>query len=292
MIILNETKIAYKISAVSIIANIILSVFKLFAGIFAMSSAMISDSIHSFSDVFSTIIVIIGIKVSSKQSDTTHRYGHEKMEPVASLLLAIILFITSLGIGYSGAVKIFTGEYNINPAPGSLALFAAVFSILVKEAMYHYTMYGAKKINSSALKADAWHHRSDALSSVASLIGIGGAMLGYKILDPVVSILICFVIIKAGYDILKESLNKLVDKSCEPEIICQMEKIILNTDGVIDLDDIKTRLFGNKIYVDIEICADGNLTLNEAHDIAEEVHDRIEESFKDVKHCMVHINPK
>lgn len=289
---MNDKKIAYKISAVSIIVNIVLSVFKLFAGIFAMSSAMISDSIHSFSDVFSTIIVIIGIKVSSRESDHSHRYGHEKMEPIASMLLAFILFITSLGIGYNGLIKIISGEYNTSPSPGTLALVAAIFSIITKELMYHYTMYGAKKINSSSLKADAWHHRSDALSSVASLIGIGGAMLGFKILDPIVSILICFVIIKAGFDILKESMDKLVDKSCDLETIHRMEEIILNTEGVIDLDDIKTRLFGNKIYVDIEICANGNLTLIEAHKIAEDVHDKIENTFKDVKHCMVHVNPK
>ena len=289
---MNNKKIAYKISAVSIIVNIVLSVFKLLAGVLAMSSAMISDSIHSFSDVFSTIIVIVGIKASSKESDSTHRYGHEKLESVASMLLAITLFITSIGIGYSGVMNIITGKYNNSPAPGMLALIAAVFSIAVKEGMYHYTMFGAKKINSSSLRADAWHHRSDALSSVASLIGIGGAMLGLRILDPIVSILICLVIIKAGVGILKESMDKLVDKSCDIETINKMEKIILDTEGIVDLDDIKTRLFGNKIYVDIEICADGNLSLKDAHSIAENIHDKIEKTFPDVKHCMVHVNPK
>ncbi len=289
---MNNKKIAYKISAVSIIVNIVLSVFKLLAGVLAMSSAMISDSIHSFSDVFSTIIVIVGIKASSKESDNTHRYGHEKLESVASMLLAITLFITSIGIGYSGVMNIITGKYNNSPAPGMLALIAAVFSIAVKEGMYHYTMFGAKKINSSSLRADAWHHRSDALSSVASLIGIGGAMLGLRILDPIVSILICLVIIKAGVGILKESMDKLVDKSCDIETINKMEKIILDTEGIVDLDDIKTRLFGNKIYVDIEICADGNLSLKDAHSIAENIHDKIEKTFPDVKHCMVHVNPK
>ncbi len=289
--ILSDKNIAYKVSFVSIVVNIILALFKIIAGIFANSGAMISDAIHSLSDVFSTIIVIIGVKLSTKASDSSHRYGHERLECMASLALALILFITSLGIGYSGITKIISGNYNTLTRFGVLALIAAIVSIITKELMYHYTIRAARKINSSSLKADAWHHRSDALSSVASLIGIGGAMLGFGILDPIVSIIICVVIIKASYDIMKESIDKLVDKSCDEEIIKEMEETVYNVEGVIDLDDIKTRLFGNKIYVDIEICADGDLPLREAHKIAEAVHDKIEGSFENVKHCMVHVNP-
>lgn len=289
---MDNAKIAYRVSFVTIIGNVVLAVFKFLAGIIASSSAMVSDAVHSFSDVFSTIIVIIGVKISSRESDASHRYGHERMECMASMGLAAVLFATSIGIGYSGLTKIISSDYSGLATPGLLALIAAIVSIIVKELMYHYTMHAAKKINSSSLKADAWHHRSDALSSVASLIGIGGAMMGLKILDPIVSIIICFVIIKAAFDILKESIDKLVDKSCDEETIKKMEETVLNIDGVLDLDDIKTRLFSNKIFVDIEICADGNLTLWDAHDIAENVHDKIEEDFKDVKHCMVHVNPK
>ena len=289
---MDNAKIAYRVSFVTILGNVVLAVFKLLAGILAASSAMVSDAVHSFSDVFSTIIVIIGVKISSRESDASHRYGHERMECMASMGLAAVLFATSLGIGYSGLTKIISRDYSGLATPGLLALIAAIVSIAVKELMYHYTMHAAKKINSSSLKADAWHHRSDALSSVASLIGIGGAMMGLKILDPIVSIIICLVIIKAAFDILKESIDKLVDKSCDEETIRKMEETVLNIDGVLELDDIKTRLFSNKIYVDIEICADGNLTLWDAHSIAENVHDKIEEDFKDVKHCMVHVNPK
>ncbi|MGN0476518.1 MAG: cation diffusion facilitator family transporter [Ruminococcus sp.] len=289
---MDNAKIAYRVSFVTIVGNVVLAVFKLLAGIIAASSAMVSDAIHSFSDVFSTIIVIIGVKISSRESDSSHRYGHERMECMASMGLAAVLFATSIGIGYSGLTKIISSDYSGLATPGLLALIAAIVSIVVKELMYHYTMHAAKKINSSSLKADAWHHRSDALSSVASLIGIGGAMMGLKILDPIVSIIICLVIVKAAFDILKESIDKLVDKSCDEETIKKMEETVLNIDGVLDLDDIKTRLFSNKIFVDIEICADGNLTLWDAHDIAENVHDKIEEDFKDVKHCMVHVNPK
>lgn len=289
---MNNAKIAYHVSFVTIVGNVVLAVFKLLAGIIAASSAMVSDAVHSFSDVFSTVIVIIGVKISSRESDASHRYGHERMECMASMGLAAVLFATSIGIGYSGLTKIISSDYSGLTTPGLLALIAAIVSIVIKELMYHYTMHSAKKINSSSLKADAWHHRSDALSSVASLIGIGGAMMGLKILDPIVSIIICLVIVKAAFDILKESIDKLVDKSCDEETIKKMEETVLNIDGVLDLDDIKTRLFSNKIYVDIEICADGNLTLWDAHDIAENVHDKIEEDFKDVKHCMVHVNPK
>ena len=289
---MNNAKIAYRVSFVTIIGNVVLAVFKFLAGIIASSSAMVSDAVHSFSDVFSTIIVIIGVKISSRESDASHRYGHERMECMASMGLAAVLFATSLGIGYSGLTKIISSDYSSLATPGLLALIAAIVSIVAKELMYHYTMHAAKKINSSSLKADAWHHRSDALSSVASLIGIGGAMMGVKILDPIVSIIICLVIVKAAFDILKESIDKLVDKSCDEETIKKMEETVLSIDGVLDLDDIKTRLFSNKIYVDIEICADGDLTLWDAHEIAENVHDKIEEDFKDVKHCMVHVNPK
>lgn len=289
---MNNAKIAYRVSFVTIVGNVVLAVFKFLAGIIASSSAMVSDAVHSFSDVFSTIIVIIGVKISSRESDASHRYGHERMECMASMGLAAVLFATSLGIGYSGLTKIISSDYSSLATPGLLALIAAIVSIVIKELMYHYTMHTAKKINSSSLKADAWHHRSDALSSVASLIGIGGAMMGVKILDPIVSIIICLVIVKAAFDILKESIDKLVDKSCDEETIKKMEETVLSIDGVLDLDDIKTRLFSNKIYVDIEICADGDLTLWDAHEIAENVHDKIEEDFKDVKHCMVHVNPK
>lgn len=289
---MNNAKIAYRVSFVTIVGNVVLAVFKLLAGIIAASSAMVSDAVHSFSDVFSTIIVIIGVKISSRESDASHRYGHERMECMASMGLAAVLFATSLGIGYSGLTKIISSDYSSLATPGLLALIAAIVSIVVKELMYHYTMHAAKKINSSSLKADAWHHRSDALSSVASLIGIGGAMMGVKILDPIVSIIICLVIVKAAFDILKESIDKLVDKSCDEETIKKMEETVMKIDGVLDLDDIKTRLFSNKIFVDIEICADGDLTLWDAHEIAENVHVKIEEDFKDVKHCMVHVNPK
>lgn len=287
----SDTYIAYKVSVVSIVINVVLSLFKFLAGIIASSGAMVSDAIHSASDVFSTFIVIIGVKISGRESDDSHRYGHERMECVASVVLAAILMVTSLGIGYSGFMQILNSRETEIKIPGVLALVAAIVSIAVKEWMYHYTMHSAKKINSGALKADAWHHRSDALSSIGSLIGILGARLGFPAADPIMSIVICVIILKAAFDILKDAIDKMVDKSCDEKTIEEMKDRVLTVNGVMHIDDIKTRLFGNKVYVDIEISADGNMTLFEAHDIAEDVHDLMEKDFPDVKHCMVHVNP-
>lgn len=286
-----DKKVAMKVSNVSIIINLLLSAFKLFAGIFARSSAMISDAVHSASDVFSTFIVIIGVNIAAKKSDEEHPYGHERFECVASIILAVILFATGLGIGYEGIKEIIGDNYGKLQAPGVLALAAACISIAVKEWMYWYTRAAAKKINSGALMADAWHHRSDALSSIGAFIGILGARMGFPILDPIASIVICLFILKASYDIFKDATDKMIDKSCEEEVIASMKSVIMNQSGVISIDVLKTRLFGAKIYVEIEIEADGAKTLNETHAIAESVHTAIEKNFPSVKHCMVHVNP-
>lgn len=285
-------RIAMSVSRNSVIVNVLLSIFKLFAGIFAHSGAMVSDAIHSASDVFSTFIVMIGYKISSKESDTKHQFGHERLECVASIILAMILALTGLGIGINGVKVMLTGDYENLMIPGVLALAAAFVSIITKEGMYHYTKAAAKKINSGALMADAWHHRSDALSSIGSLIGVAGARMGFPICDPLVSVLICLLIIYASYEIFKDAVDKMVDKACDEETVKQIEKVVSEQEGVLKIDDIKTRLFGARIYVETEISVDGNQTLYEAHEIAQNVHDRIEEAFPDVKHCMVHVNPK
>lgn len=283
--------VANRVSVVTIIGNVILSVMKLLAGIIAHSSAMISDAVHSASDVFSTIVVIIGIRLSARESDREHPYGHERMECVAAIVLSVVLFITGLGIGAKALKNIFSGNYNVLQVPGILALIAAIVSIAVKEGMYWYTRHYAKMIDSSALMADAWHHRSDALSSVGAFIGILGSRLGFPVMDSIASVVICLFIIKAAFDIFKDAMDKMVDKACDPEVVDEMRAVIEANPGVIRLDDIRTRIFASKIYVDIEIAADGNLLLKDAHCIAEEVHDKIEESFPQVKHCMVHVNP-
>lgn len=286
-----EQAIAMRVSTVSIIVNLALSLFKLIAGIAAHSGAMVSDAVHSASDVFSTFIVMIGVTISGKESDKEHPYGHERLECVASLLLAMVLALTGLGIGKTGVEKIMGGEAAGLAVPGLLALIAAVSSVAVKEWMYWYTRAAAKKINSGALMADAWHHRSDALSSIGAFIGILGSRMGYPILDPIASLVICLFILKAAYDIFQDALAKMVDKACPEEVVNQMREIILAQEGVEGIDDIKTRLFGAKMYVDVEISVDGDKTLRAAHEIANRVHDAIEDAFPEVKHCMVHENP-
>ncbi len=284
-------KVAMKVSTVSIVGNVLLSAFKLLAGVLASSGAMVSDAIHSASDVISTVVVIIGIRLSGKASDKEHPYGHERMECVAAILLATILAFTGLGIGYTAIAKILSGNYGDLTVPGVLALVAALVSIAVKEGMYWYTRSHAKKISSSALMADAWHHRSDALSSVGALVGIAGARLGYPVCDAVASLCICFFIEKAAYDIFKDAIDKMVDKACDENLEDSLKHCALEQEGVLGVDLLRTRVFGNRVYVDIEISADGDASLRDAHKIAEHVHDAIEQSFSSVKHIMVHVNP-
>lgn len=284
-------QIATHVSMVSIIGNLILSLFKFIAGIVANSGAMISDAVHSSSDVISSVIVIIGVRISAKESDREHPYGHERMECVASIILSVILAMTGLFIAWEAILKISSGNYNKLSVPGYLALIAAVVSIIAKEGMYQYTRVYAKRIDSFALMADAWHHRSDALSSIGALIGIGGAIIGFKVLEPVASIVICVFILKAAYDIFLDSIDKMVDHSCDEDTEKEIYDEIMKVEGVIRIDMLQTRIFGSKIYVDVEIAADGNKKLIETHQIAENVHNNLEERFPKIKHIMVHVNP-
>ena len=287
----NSQKMAYKVSLNTIILNTVLSVLKLIAGIIGNSSAMISDAVHSGSDVLSTIVVMIGIKVSSKKADEEHPYGHERLESIASMILGAMLFVTAILIGYYGVLKILKFSNGEVVFPGVIALIAAIISIVVKEWMYHYTKKAADKINSTSLYADAWHHRSDAFSSVGSLIGILGAMMGFPILDPVVSIIICGVIVKVAYDILRTSIAQIIDTKAPDEVEDSIRKIINSFDEVKVIDLLRTRQFGNKIYVDIEVQINKNSSFEEVHDVIHKLHDAIELSNSSIKHCMIHANP-
>ena len=282
-------KIAVNVSTVTIVINLALAGFKFLAGFLAHSGAMVSDAVHSASDVLATFIVIPGVKLAGRDADRDHPYGHERLECVAALILGVILAATGLGIGWSGIQKITGGEALL--VPGTLALIAAIVSIVVKEAMFWYTWLAAKKIDSSALKAEAWHHRSDALSSVCSFAGILGARLGFPALDPVASVVICLFILKAAWDIMADALGKMTDHACPPAMVQEMADSILSQPGVLGLDTLNTRLFGDRVYVDVEIQADGDLPLKVTHATAQAVHDTLEQTFPQVKHCMVHVNP-
>lgn len=256
----NFQKIANRVSLITIIGNVALSVVKLLAGIIAHSSAMISDAVHSASDVFSTFVVIIGIKLASKEPDKEHPYGHERLECVAAIILSVVLFITGLGIGMGALKNILQGNHGNLQVPGILALIAAIVSIVSKEAMYWYTRHYAKKIDSGALIADAWHHRSDAFSSIGALIGIGGARLGFPVMDSIASLVIFVFIAKASIDIFKDAMDKMVDHSCDEDTERQIYDCVMRNKDVMGIDLLQTRIFGNKIYVDVEIQADGSCT--------------------------------
>ena len=287
----NEQSVIRNMSLVSLMGNTVLSGFKLFAGIAGHSGAMISDSIHSFSDVFTTLVAFIGVKVSKRDADNAHPYGHERLECVASLLLGFVLMLTGIGVGKAGVDNIISGNYGKLMVPGAIALVAAVVSIVVKEAMYWYTRYYAKLINSAAFLADAWHHRSDALSSVGSLTGIAGAMLGFPVLDSVASVVICLFIVKIAYDISKDALVKMLDTSCGEEYEKNLREYILKQEDVRSVDMLHSRMFGNRVYIDLEISVDGDKSLRDAHEVAERVHRNVEQQFSDVKHIMIHVNP-
>jgi cation diffusion facilitator family transporter len=227
--------------------------------------------------------------MAGKKSDKEHPYGHDRMECVAAVIIAAVLVAVGVMIGWEGVSRMLDPDEI--PIPGVLALIAAVASIVVKEGMYWYTYLAAKKAGSGALKADAWHHRSDGLSSIGSFAGILGARLGFPVLDPVVCLVICAFIVKVGVDIFLDAIGKMTDRSCDGETEDAIRASALGHDMVLGVDELHTRLFGEKIYVDIEISLDGNVSLNDAHNAAEDVHNAIELQFPQVKHCMVHVNP-
>lgn len=289
----HEQKIIIRVSVISILVNALLVVLKLIAGVVASSSAMISDAVHSASDILTTVVVIIGAKISKKAPDKNHPYGHEKFEAIATTILSLTLIITAMGIAYQALTTLYYYFFHdlIIPIPGRLALIAALVSIGLKEAMYWFTYIYGKRVKSTAMVADAWHHRSDAMSSVGSLIGVGAAMLGYVFFDPIAALLIAFIVFHVAIKILRQAVDHIVDKSPNEEIQQAIKAAILRQKGVIHVDELRIRMHVEKMFVDCEIAVDENLSLQDAHDISECVHDAIEDEFCDVKHCMIHVNP-
>ena len=276
-------------SLVSMVTNVILTVLKLAAGLIARSGAMISDAVHSASDIFSGIIVLIGVKISSKAPDESHPYGHERFECVAALLLSGVLAVVGGTIGVNAAKDIISGR--TPEAPGLLALIAAAVSIVTKETLFWYTRGYAKRYRSTALHAEAWHQRSDALSSIGALIGIAGARMGVPVMEPIASIIIALFILRVAVRIFRDAIDQMVDHSCNEEVESAFRATAMDQPGVKGVEMLRTRMFGNRVYVDLEIAADPELTLAAAHEIAERVHDAIEQTYPDVKHIMVHVNP-
>ena len=287
----DETAVIRKLSLVGIIGNVFLSAFKFIAGIMGNSSAMVSDAVHSLSDVFATFIAFLGVRFGRREADASHPYGHERIDSLAAIVLGLILLVTGVGIGWVGLEKILAGNYESLPIPGMIALVAAIVSIAVKEGMFWYTRHWARVIRSSAFEADAWHHRSDAMSSIGALVGVGGSMLGYPVLDPIASVVICLFILKQGISIIYDALKKMLDTSCGEQFEKEVRQLVDAENQVERIDMLRTRMFGDKVYIDMEIAIDGSMQLTDAHAIAERVHDDIEHAFPEVKHVMIHVNP-
>lgn len=283
---LNSEKVSY----CSVFVNVFLAAGKAAAGIIGHSHAMIADAVHSLSDVISTFIVLIALKVSKKSADREHPYGHDRFESLLSLILVGMLAATGIGIGINAINSLKQGEASI-ARPGVISIIAAVISIVVKELMYQVTIKVGKAEKSEAVIADAWHHRSDALSSIGSLIGIIMCRMNIYWADIAAGMIICLLILKTAFEIGKTAVEKLTDHACDDRIECSIREDVLKMEGVKGIDLLKTRSFGSGYYVDLEIAAEATLTLKEAHAIAEHVHRNLEEKYPDIKHCMVHVNP-
>ena len=289
-----KKNLAIHVSVISIVVNMILSILKLAAGIISRSGAMISDAVHTISDVFTTFIVMAGIHMSNKPSDQKHPYGHERFECVASILLSAALFAVGAGIGYEAFRKIIQGMAGQLHSPGLPALIAAIISIAVKEWMYWYTRDAALKIRSGALMADAWHHRSDAFSSIGTLIGISGAMfLGerWRVLDPITSLVVGIFIFGVAYKLARPSIQELLEMSLPEEVEQNITEKIQQTPGVIAFHHLRTRKNGNTFIIDMHIKVDPDSSIVKAHDIATQVEESLKTTFGKRTQVNIHIEP-
>lgn len=279
---------ANRVTVISIIMNIVLAIAKLLAGIIAGSTAMVADGVHTLSDIVSSIAVIAGLFISNKPMDKDHPYGHERAESIAAIMLSVLLLGTGISIATSSVRTLISGDI---ARPGILAVWAAVLSIIIKEVQYQMTYKVGKDIKSSALMADAWHHRSDALSSIGTLLGIGGAILGYTFLDPLAGLIVSLLVIKVGLQIFKKGYDELMDTAVNEDKIREMVEIIDGVDGVISVNDIRTRIHGSQAFADIKICVNRNITVYQGHEIAHDVEGALMEKMEDLKDIMVHVNP-
>lgn len=280
---------ATRVTLLSILWNVILTFIKIFAGFVGKSNAMIADGLHSASDIISSVGVLIGNKVARTPHDKEHNYGHEKAETLVSFLLSMLLIFVSIKIALGGIQSLLHLE--TVSVPTTLPLIVSLISIGIKEYQYRITIKVAKKINSPSLKADAWHHRSDALSSVAAFIGIGGSLLGFKALDPIATIIVGIFVAKVGFDIFKDSINELMDYSIADEEENKILNVAGKTNGVLNIGDLKTRKHGSMAYVDLTICVNKDLTVLQGHEIAHNLEITILEELPIVKGVTVHVEP-
>lgn len=286
----------YKVTLVGGVVNVVLLLFKFVAGIVGHSAAMVADAVHSLSDFVTDIIVLVFVHISGKPKDKSHDYGHGKYETLAMTLIGIALLVVAIGILYSGATKIYAwtnGEQL--EAPGLLALWAALLSVLLKEGVYQYSMIKARKLSSQVIAANAWHHRSDALSSIGTAVGIGGAIfLGQRwtVLDPIASVVVGAFIVRVAVDLLRDGIGDLMEHSLPDEIEEEMLRMVGELPGVVNPHDLRTRRIGNHYAIELHILMDGDITLREAHNKASEVEDLLRAHYGEETHIAVHVEPK
>ncbi|MCK9548030.1 MAG: cation diffusion facilitator family transporter [Sphaerochaeta sp.] len=288
---MNEKHLTLRVSQLNIIINALLALSKIAIGLLSHSAALFNDGINNAGDVVSSVIATIGIAAGSKASDAEHQYGHERLECVAAILLSGIIMVVGIGLFGDGLLSIVKGSYHNRPQPGLWALVLAIISIIIKQVMVLYSRWAAKRSGSVALLASAWDSQSDVFATTGGLIGIAFARVGYPIADSVAAIIIALFIFRVGLAVFRDGVDKMVDRACEDAMVEQIRALITAQEGVMRLDLLRTRTFANRCYVDVEIAADGTLSLTDAHTIAEHIHDTIEETFPAVKHCMVHVNP-
>lgn len=292
---MNRTQEIFKVTIIGSVVNVLLLVMKFVAGVLGHSSAMIADAVHSLSDFLTDVVVLVFVKISGKPKDKSHEYGHGKFETLALTVIGLVLVVVALGIISEGVLKIddfFEGQ--TLEAPGMLALWAAVASILLKEAVYRYSIIKARKLNSQALEANAWHHRSDALSSIGTLIGVGGAIfLGQRwvILDPIASVVVGVFIGKVAFDLLKNGVGDLTDKALPESVEQEILKMVSEVENVGNPHNLKTRRIGNHYAIELHIKMDGNITLREAHDKATEIENLLRSKYGKETHVGVHVEP-
>ena len=293
---MERNKEIYRVTLVGVAVNVVLLLFKFVAGIVGHSAAMLADAIHSLSDFVTDIIVLVFVRISSKPKDKSHDYGHGKYETLAMTIIGMALLVVAVGIVYGGVVKVsawLSGQEL--EAPGMLALWAALLSVVLKEAVFRYSMVKARQLNSQAVEANAWHHRSDALSSIGTAIGIGGAIfLGQRwtVLDPIASIIVGLFIVKVSFDLLRNGIGDLMEQSLPDEVETEILQLAGSVPGISEPHDLRTRRIGNHYAIELHILMDGNIPLREAHDKASEVEKLLRDRYGAETHIAVHVEPE
>ena len=285
-----------RVTLIGSVVNLLLLIFKFVAGIVGHSAAMIADAVHSLSDFATDIIVILFVHISNKPEDDTHHYGHGKFETLATAIIGGVLMAVGIGILINGTTGVIDGIKGVPlETPGKAALFAALLSIIAKEILYRYTVKIGKRVNSQAVIANAWHHRSDAYSSIGTLLGIGGAIFlgdGWQILDPLAAMVVSLFIIKVAFQLIKPCLDDLLERSLPAESEQRIIDIILSKEGVAEPHHLRTRRIGNNIAIEVHIRMDGNISLNEAHRLASDIEQSLKQEFGEGTHIGIHMEPR